>query len=60
MKFLPSFILSDELKERTTKLLNLTHTVAHYGWLPFILYLGWSQTENRPNLLNLLSPLPSV
>ncbi|KAK5960098.1 Tom7p PWA37_002590 [Arxiozyma heterogenica] len=60
MKFLASFILSDESKERFTKIFNLTHTVAHYGWIPFILYLGWSHSSNRPNLLNLLSPLPSV
>ena len=60
MNFLPSFILSDESKERLTKFFNLTHTVAHYGWIPFVLYLGWSQTSNKPNLLNLLSPLPSV
>lgn len=60
MNFLPSFILSDESKERISKIFNLTHTVAHYGWIPFVLYLGWSQSSNRPNLLNLLSPLPSV
>ncbi|BAO41821.1 Tom7 [Kluyveromyces lactis] len=60
MAFLPSFILSDESKERITKILNLTQTVAHYGWLPFILYLGWTHTSNRPHPLNLLSPLPSV
>ncbi|AGO14161.1 AaceriAER365Wp [[Ashbya] aceris (nom. inval.)] len=60
MSFLPSFILSDESKERISKILDLTQTVARYGWLPFILYMGWSHTANSPNLLNLLSPLPSV
>ncbi|CCK73047.1 Tom7p KNAG_0M01940 [Huiozyma naganishii CBS 8797] len=60
MNFLSSFILSDESKERVSKILSLSHTVAHYGWIPFILYLGWTQTSNKPNLLNLLSPLPSV
>ncbi|AHY77024.1 AQG_2a_G0046660.mRNA.1.CDS.1 [Saccharomyces cerevisiae] len=60
MSFLPSFILSDESKERISKILTLTHNVAHYGWIPFVLYLGWAHTSNRPNFLNLLSPLPSV
>ncbi|CCC71178.1 hypothetical protein NCAS_0G02910 [Naumovozyma castellii] len=60
MNFLPSFILSDESKERISKILDLTHNVAHYGWIPFVLYLGWAHTPNRPNLFNLLSPLPSV
>lgn len=60
MSFLPPFILSDESKERISKIVNMTHTVAHYGWLPFILYLGWANTANKPNVLNLLSPLPSV
>ncbi|CCE91332.1 Tom7p TDEL_0C04430 [Torulaspora delbrueckii] len=60
MALFPSFILSDESKERISKIVNMTHTVAHYGWIPFILYLGWAHTANRPNVLNLLSPLPSV
>ncbi|CCF60155.1 hypothetical protein KAFR_0J00870 [Kazachstania africana CBS 2517] len=60
MNFLPSFILSDESKERFNRIFNLAHTAAHYGWIPFVLYLGWAQTPNKPNLLNLLSPLPSV
>ncbi|EDO16698.1 hypothetical protein Kpol_1003p3 [Vanderwaltozyma polyspora DSM 70294] len=57
---LPSYILSDESKERISKVWNMTHTIAHYGWIPFILYLGWTHTANKPNLFNLLSPLPSV
>ncbi|CEP62129.1 Tom7p LALA0_S04e08504g [Lachancea lanzarotensis] len=60
MAYLPSFILSDESKERFSKVFSLSQTVAHYGWLPFVLYLGWAHTANRPNLFSLLSPLPSV
>ncbi|GAV56070.1 hypothetical protein ZYGR_0AZ02420 [Zygosaccharomyces rouxii] len=60
MSFLPSFILSDESKERISKILSMSHTIVHYGWMPFILYLGWAHTANRPNILNLLSPLPSI
>ncbi|KAH3901324.1 Tom7p SCDLUD_002815 [Saccharomycodes ludwigii] len=57
---LPAFILSDESKERITKILSFTQTAAHYGWIPLILYLGWSQASEKPNLFNLLSPLPSA
>ncbi|KAL6944419.1 translocase of the outer mitochondrial membrane [Hanseniaspora osmophila] len=57
---LPSYILSDESKERLSKVLNMGQSIAHYGWIPFILYLGWSNTSSRPNLFNLLSPLPSA
>lgn len=60
MNFLPSFILSDESKERFNKIFDLTQRVAHYGWIPFVLYLGWAHTANKPNVFNLLSPLPSV
>ncbi|CCH61425.1 hypothetical protein TBLA_0E03710 [Henningerozyma blattae CBS 6284] len=60
MVSLPSFILSDESKERMNKVWNLAHGITHYGWIPFILYLGWASSPNKPNFLNLLSPLPSV
>ncbi|ODV95999.1 hypothetical protein PACTADRAFT_49421 [Pachysolen tannophilus NRRL Y-2460] len=52
--------LSEESKERIVKILDLTKTVAHYGWIPFVLYLGWKATPNRPHVVALLSPLPSV
>lgn len=53
------FTLSDESKERITKVLDYSKTVAHYGFIPFILYLGWSSTPERPNLFNLLTPIPA-
>ena len=52
--------LSDESKERIIKLLDYSKTVAHYGFIPFVLYLGWSATPNKPPILNLLSPFPSA
>ncbi|OBA17904.1 uncharacterized protein OGAPODRAFT_46137 [Ogataea polymorpha] len=52
--------LSEESKERLSKILDTTKTIAHYGWIPFIIYLGWQSTSNRPNLINLLSPLPTA
>jgi import receptor subunit TOM7 len=55
-----AFALSDESRERIVKVLDSARVIAHYGWIPFVLYLGWVQTPNRPPLLALLSPLPSV
>ncbi|KAL6450469.1 TOM7 Mitochondrial import receptor subunit TOM7 [Candida maltosa Xu316] len=52
--------LSDESKERIIKLLDYSKTVAHYGFIPFVLYLGWSASANKPSILNLLSPFPSA
>lgn len=52
--------LSDESKERITKVLEYSKVVAHYGYIPFVLYLGWSATPNKPSLFNLLSPFPSA
>lgn len=59
---MPSITLSDELKERVARVADAARTAVHYGWIPFVLYLGWTSTapQHRPNLLNLLSPLPSM
>ncbi|CDO56285.1 similar to Saccharomyces cerevisiae YNL070W TOM7 Component of the TOM (translocase of outer membrane) complex [Geotrichum candidum] len=53
------YTLSDETKERLTKLIELGRVTVHYGWIPFIVYLGWTQSVPRPNLFKLLSPLPT-
>lgn len=52
--------LSDESKERIVKLMEWSRTAAHYGFIPFILYLGWKSTPNKPSLFNLVSPFPST
>lgn len=52
--------LSDELKERIVKFLDVSKTITHYGFIPLILYLGWRNSPEKPNLLNLLSPFPSA
>ncbi|CAI5760419.1 unnamed protein product [Candida verbasci] len=54
------FTLSDESKERILKVLDYSKTIAHYGFIPFVLYLGWSATSNKPSILSLLSPFPSA
>ncbi|EGV66234.1 hypothetical protein CANTEDRAFT_112779 [Yamadazyma tenuis ATCC 10573] len=52
--------LSDESKERISTLLDYSRTISHYGFIPFILYLGWSATPSKPSLFSLLSPFPSA
>ncbi|KAJ8145107.1 hypothetical protein OY671_001794 [Metschnikowia pulcherrima] len=52
--------LSDESKERILKVMSYSRTIAHYGFIPFILYLGWKSTPSKPSLFNLLSPFPSA
>lgn len=52
--------LSDDSKERIYKLLDYSKTLCHYGFIPFVLYLGWKATPNKPGLIQLLSPFPSV
>lgn len=52
--------LSEESKERFAKIFETAQTITHYGWLPFVIYLGWSSTSTKPNLVALLSPLPSA
>lgn len=54
------FNLSEESKERLTKALATAQTITHYGWLPLVVYLGWASTQQKPNLVSLLSPLPSA
>lgn len=52
--------LSDESKERIVKIMDISKTITHYGFIPFILYLGWSNSANKPSLFSLLSPFPSA
>ncbi|ODV79059.1 Tom7-domain-containing protein [Suhomyces tanzawaensis NRRL Y-17324] len=54
------FTLSDESKERIIKVLDYSKTVAHYGFIPFVLYLGWSTSPTKPSLFGLLSPFPTA
>lgn len=49
--------LSEESKERITKVIDLSRVAIHYGYLPLILYLGYTRSEPKVSLLRLLSPL---
>ncbi|KIW57454.1 hypothetical protein PV05_06005 [Exophiala xenobiotica] len=47
---------SEETKERISKVIDITKEVVHYGYLPLILYLGYTRSEPKPALISLISP----
>ncbi|GAB1315012.1 hypothetical protein VTK56DRAFT_1097 [Thermocarpiscus australiensis] len=51
------FALSEESKERIGKIIEISRVAIHYGYLPLILYLGYTRSEPRPSIIRLLSPL---
>lgn len=51
------FTLSEESKERISKLIDVSRVTIHYGYLPLILYLGWSASTPKPSIIRLFSPL---
>ncbi|KAF1812010.1 Tom7-domain-containing protein [Eremomyces bilateralis CBS 781.70] len=48
--------LSEESKERISKVIDISRVAIHYGYVPLILYLGWSQSTPRPALIRFFSP----
>lgn len=48
---------SEETNERIFKLVELGRTVMHYGWIPFIIYVGYTRSNPQPSLIKLISPL---
>ncbi|KAI3334364.1 TOM7 family-domain-containing protein [Ustulina deusta] len=51
------FALSEESKERIGKIIEISKVAMHYGYLPLILYLGYTRSDPRPSIIRLLSPL---
>ncbi|KAF5322375.1 hypothetical protein D9619_000596 [Psilocybe cf. subviscida] len=48
---------SEEAKERINKIVEVGRTVMHYGWIPFIIYVGYTRSNPQPELFKLISPL---
>ncbi|KAH8118703.1 Tom7-domain-containing protein [Phellopilus nigrolimitatus] len=48
---------SEETKERLAKTIDIGHTILQYGWIPFIIYVGYTRSNPQPSLIKLLSPL---
>ncbi|OIW29516.1 mitochondrial carrier [Coniochaeta ligniaria NRRL 30616] len=51
------FTLSEESKERITKLIEISRVAIHYGYLPLILYLGYTRSEPRPPVIRCVSTI---
>ncbi|KAM3417185.1 hypothetical protein BST61_g5445 [Cercospora zeina] len=49
--------LSEESKERIARVIDLSRVAIHYGYLPLIIYLGYTRSNPRPTLIRLFSPL---
>ncbi|KAL1972469.1 hypothetical protein VTN31DRAFT_6883 [Thermomyces dupontii] len=48
---------SEEAKERIAKVIDVSRIAIHYGYIPLIIYLGYINSEPRPSLFKLFSPL---
>ncbi|KKP06508.1 hypothetical protein THAR02_01382 [Trichoderma harzianum] len=54
------FALSEESKERIAKLIDISRVAIHYGYLPLILYLGYTRSDPRPSVIRYAVPLKSA
>ncbi|TVY67537.1 Mitochondrial import receptor subunit tom7, partial [Lachnellula suecica] len=43
--------LSEETKERIGKVIDISRVAIHYGYLPLIIYLGYTRSEPRPSFI---------
>ncbi|KAF8260632.1 Tom7-domain-containing protein [Lactarius quietus] len=42
---------SEETKERVVRAIDFGRTVLHYGWIPFIIYVGYTRSNPQPSLI---------
>ncbi|TKA78601.1 hypothetical protein B0A55_03880 [Friedmanniomyces simplex] len=45
------------IQERITRLIDFSRLAVNYGYLPLIIYLGYTRSQPRPSLIRLFSPL---
>ncbi|KAL3425668.1 mitochondrial folate carrier protein [Phlyctema vagabunda] len=50
--------LSEESKERIGKVIDFSRVAIHYGYLPLIIYLGYTRSEPRPSFIRPRSLMP--
>ncbi|KUM55685.1 hypothetical protein ACN42_g11561 [Penicillium freii] len=46
---------SEETKERVSKVIDISRVAIHYGYLPLIVYLGYTYSEPKPTLFRYVS-----
>ncbi|SGY67657.1 BQ5605_C004g02794 [Microbotryum silenes-dioicae] len=44
-------MLSEDTKDIIVRTVEYAKTVAHYGWIPLILWVGYTNSTPRPNLI---------
>ncbi|KAI1407257.1 TOM7 family-domain-containing protein [Hypoxylon sp. FL1857] len=49
------FALSEESKERIGKIIEIGRVAMHYGYLPLILYLGYTRSDPRPSIIRYIA-----
>ncbi|KAH7103078.1 hypothetical protein BKA62DRAFT_828992 [Auriculariales sp. MPI-PUGE-AT-0066] len=42
---------SEETNERIMKVVEFSRTLLHYGWVPFIIYVGYTRSTPQPSLI---------
>ncbi|KAL9690512.1 hypothetical protein QQ045_010912 [Rhodiola kirilowii] len=48
--------IAKKFKELTNKTMKVAKVVAHYGFIPLVIYVGMT-SEPKPTVLQLLSPI---
>ncbi|CAG8471284.1 16672_t:CDS:2 [Funneliformis caledonium] len=43
--------MREETKEKILKATEIAKTIVHWGFIPFILYLGYIKSEPKPSLM---------
>ncbi|KAF8898200.1 TOM7 family-domain-containing protein [Mucidula mucida] len=49
--------VSEDTKEIINKAVELGRVAVHWGWIPLIIYVGFTRSNPQPSLIKLISPL---
>ncbi|KAI8849191.1 hypothetical protein BC829DRAFT_392146 [Chytridium lagenaria] len=49
--------MNEETRDRILKVIDWGRRIVHIGFIPLILYIGFTRSVPRPSLLRLISPL---
>ncbi|KAH8920718.1 hypothetical protein BT69DRAFT_1352157 [Atractiella rhizophila] len=50
-------MVSEDVKDALNKTFDVAKTIVHFGWIPFIIYLGVVRGEKRPTFIQLITPI---
>lgn len=46
----------EDIREKLVKSMAVARRVLHVGWIPLIIYFGFTQSPNTPSILKIISP----